>query len=81
MNWKILDFDVGQTLPYVPRKKSWLGAAISAIGGLVGGVLQNQANASMDEETRDWQYWMWKQNNAYNHPYQQRHRLDQSAGV
>lgn len=82
MNWKVFDFDVGQGIPYVPRKKPWVGtaAAITAAGGLLGGFLQNQANASMDEETRDWQYWMWKQNNAYNHPYQQRHRLEQ-AGI
>lgn len=80
MNWKVLDFDVGQGMPYVPRKKPWIGAAISAIGGILGGAMQNQANATMDEETRDWQEYMWKQNNAYNHPYQVRHRLEQ-AGI
>lgn len=84
MNWKLLNVDVGQNMPYSTNKKNWLGAAIGAIGSIVGGVagsaMTNSANQGLDQANRDWQEKMWHANNEYNTPLNQRKRLEE-AGI
>lgn len=84
MNWKLLNVDVGQSLPYSTSKKNWLSAAIGAIGSIAGAVtgasMTNSANQGLDQANRDWQEKMWHVNNEYNTPANQRKRLEE-AGI
>lgn len=80
MNWNFLNVDVGQSLPYSTNKKNFISAAIGAIGSIAGAAMTNAANERLDQANRDWQEKMWRANNEYNTPLNQRNRLEE-AGI
>ena len=80
----------GLSAPIPIKKEAWLGAAIGAVGSLIGGALTNQANSNLNGTNRLWQSMenrraeqfqreMWQKQNEYNTPSAQRQRL-QEAG-
>lgn len=63
---------------------SWIGAAIGAIGSLVGGLastsMNNTAAANLDSANRRWQETQWDKANEYNSPINQVQRY-RDAGL
>ena len=45
----------GLSAPIPIKKEAWLGAAIGAVGSLIGGALTNQANSNLNGTNRLWQ--------------------------
>lgn len=83
MNLKVLDNDVGGLPAYIPRFKPWLpvvGAAVSALGGIAGSVMQNIQNDERDEKQFERQLYLMDHANFINSAPEQRKRLEQ-AGV
>lgn len=54
-------------------------SAVPVIGSVASTLLQNSNNIKLAREQREWDYRMWKENNAYNSPQAQKQRL-QDAG-
>lgn len=80
MNLKVFDNDVGGFPAYIPRFKPWLGAAVSALGGIAGSVMQNIENENRDDQQFERQLYLMREQNNYNSAPEQRKRLEE-AGV
>ena len=57
-----------------------VAAALSALGSVASGLIQNQKNIDLARQQREWDLKMWKENNSYNTPSAQVQRL-RDAGL
>lgn len=81
---------IKKEVPFAAVLGAALPSVVSTIGSLVGTNMTNQANASLNEQTRIWQgrqnrlaeefqERMWNKSNEYNTPLAQRQRLQQAG--